>query len=421
MTNYKLFDAIQSIKNIVEAESFLESSRTTKTAFTRYRKMSFRDIIYFIIGAKKKCVQHELNKYLALKGVVNMSRQAFAQAREKIKPEAIRDINDGLVADFEQKSQAILTLKGHRVFAVDGSHIDLPENEHLRKEFGSTTGSGDSSHCKARAMVVYDILNRLCIYGELIPLSTGERTEMNKISEFFSHLPAYERCIFILDRGFPSFNLMQRLESNNQLYLMRASKSFCKEVVSTQALDEKVEIKRHGVKLTVRVVKYPLSSGITEILVTNLSNEFTYDEIVKLYAKRWLIETNYHYLKNSQLLECFTGESKAAVLQDFYAGILMLNIAAIAYTEQVISLSNDAEISPKKYQYAPNTTQLICDIKTDFVKMLSAKTRHARVFKQFVLLVNLKRFSYAIVSGRSKPRADPKRHSTLKAHPKSPL
>ena len=126
-------------------------------------------------------------------------------------------------------------------------------------------------------------------------------------------------------------------------------------------------------------------------------------------------------MKNVELLECFTGESVAAVLQDFYAGVLMLNIAAIAYREQADVLAGEDITNPKKYSYKPNNKQLICDIKTDFVKMLSAKSRLSKVFKQLLLLIKIKRFSYAEVPGRSRPRKDPKRHSTLKSHPKSPL
>ncbi len=350
-----------------------------------------------------------------------ISRQAFAQARENIKPEAIREVNEVLVADMESKDSSITSLKGHRVFAVDGSLIDLPDNEQLREAFGCTTGSNGSSHCKARAMVVYDVLNRICIYGELIPFSKGERAQMREISEYFANLPVYKNCIFLLDRGYPSMELLQQLQSNDQYFLVRVANNFHKKTLNTSSPDQMVALKRNGANLSVRVLKYTLSSGITETLVTNLSNKFTYDEIVKLYAKRWAVETTYHFLKSATLIESFTGESSTAVLQDFYAGLVMLNFAAIIYKEQKAKLDESTEDFPTKYEYAPNTTRLICDIKTDFVKMLAAKTKAARVFKQFVLLIYIKRFSYAIVPGRSRSRTRLKARSTLKTHTKSPL
>ena len=421
MHKYKLFIALQMIKDIVEAKEFLFLSRTVDTAFTRLRKMSFRDMIYFIIGAKRRCVQHELDEFFRQKGTDSMSRQAFAKGRENIKPEAIRYINEGIIADFEIHDEAIVTLHNHRVFAVDGSFIDLPENDKMRQKFGYTKGSADSSHCKARSMVAFDLFNNICVYGELLSLEFAETTYMHEISDYISNIDSYKNCIFVLDRAYPSLKLFKKLESNNQFYLMRAAASFYKEIVDAPAADQVVTVRKRGEQAKVRVVKLELSSGITEILVTNLPEEFTREELILLYAKRWGIETNYHYMKNVELLECFTGESVTAVLQDFYAGILMLNIAAIAYREQADQLACEANKNPKKYKYKPNNKQIICDIKTNFVKMLSAKSGCARVFKQFFLFIKIKRFAYAEVSGRSRPRKDPKRHSTLKSHPKSPL
>jgi len=421
MHKFRLYDAVKYLRTTVESGWFLLAARKTITAFTRLRKMSFCDIVYFIIGAKRRCVQNELDNFFKQKGTESMSRQAFARAREKVRPEAIREINDGLVANFEKYDGAIQTVHGHRVFAVDGSWIDLPENEKLRDEFGFTTGSNNSSHCKGRAMIAIDLLNHICPYGELFNLSIGETTKMHDVSDYFTGIEGYRNCIFVLDRAYPSLKLFNRIEGNSQFYLMRAANSFYKEIVNTTDPDQIVTIKRRQEQATVRVIKFPLSSGIVEILVTNLPQNFTYEELVWLYAKRWAVETKYHYLKNVKLLECFTGESVTAIMQDFYASIFMLNAAAIAYREQSDILAKDSIENPKKHNYKPNSKQIICDIKTDLIKMLSAKNVFSKVYKQFFLLRKIKRFSFADIPNRSRPRKDPKRHSTLKSHPKSPL
>jgi len=421
MRKYKLFDFIQSLKTIIENDSFLLFARKTPTAFTRLRKMPFCDIVYFIISSKRRCVQHELDEFFKQKGTESMSRQAFAKSRENIKPEAIRAINEGLLGNFEKHDPQIQTLHNHRVFAVDGSLIDLPENEKLRETFGFTKGSNNTSHCKARAMLGYDLLNQVYAYGELMSLSSSETTQMHSISDYFATIETYKNCIFVLDRAYPSVKLFNKLEQNSQFYLMRATKSFFNEAVKSGATDQMITMKRRGLHATVRVIKFVLSSGITEFLVTNLPQTFTYDELVSLYAKRWGVETSYHYLKNVLLLECFTGESVTAVLQDFYAAVLMLNIAAVAYREQADKLKKDYVKNPKKYDYKPNNKQIICDIKTGFTKMLAAKNGFSKVFKQLFLLRKIKRFSYAEVSDRQRPRNDPARHSTLKTHPKMPL
>ena len=267
MSKYSLFAAVQALKNIVESEIFLSISRTTETAFTRLRKMSFCNIIYFIISSKRRCVQHELDEFFKQKGSGSMSRQAFAQAREKVKPEAIKAINEGLITDFEKHDPSIETIHDHRVFAVDGSLVDLPENEILRETFGYTTGTNNTSHCKARAMIGTDLLNRICVYGEMTGLSTSETTQMHNISDYFAGIQTYDNCIFVLDRAYPSLKLFKKMESNNQFYLMRAAMSFYKEIVNAPKSDQIVTIKRKKEQADVRVIKFPLSSGITEILL----------------------------------------------------------------------------------------------------------------------------------------------------------
>jgi len=419
MPRYSLFEAFNNIRIKTESHDFLENSRTKQTAFTRLRKLSFCDMIYFMLSIKRRCVQHELDNFANQKGLKNVSRQAFSKQREFIKPEAIRDINDGLVADFENIDGYIKTLHNHRVFAVDGSVIDLPESTDLRQHFGFSSGTADTTHAKARAMVVYDLLNGICPYGELISFFTSETTYMHTISDSFSGFEKYKQCIFVMDRGYPSFNLFKRIGLNNQYYLARVTSSFYKDIVNAKDDDQIVTIKKKKENLDLRVLKTKLPSGNTEILVTNLPEIFTYTELINLYRQRWGIETNYHYLKNVELLECFTGESIRAVLQDFYTCIVTLNLATIAYREQEDKLIKNKK--EKKHNYKPNKKQIICDIKTDFIKLLMSKSKFSKVYKQLFLLHRIKKYAYADIPDRSRPRKDPKRHSTLKAHPKSPL
>ena len=92
---------MQAFKDHIESEAFLDLARKTQTAFTRLRKMPFCDMIYFITGSKRRCVQHELDEYFKQKGTESMSRQAFAKSRENVRPEAIKYLNESIIADFE--------------------------------------------------------------------------------------------------------------------------------------------------------------------------------------------------------------------------------------------------------------------------------------------------------------------------------
>ena len=112
------------------------------------------------------------------------------------------------------------------------------------------------------------------------------------------------------DRAYPSLKLFKKLEQNSQFYLMKVAMSFYKEIVNAPNLDQIVTIKRKYECADVQVVKFVLS------------------------------------------VECFTGKSVTAVMQDFYASIFMLNFAAIAHREQTYKLESDHTKNPKKKEGA---------------------------------------------------------------------
>ena len=59
--------------------------------------------------------------------------------------------------------------------------------------------------------------------------------------------------------------------------------------------------------------------------MTNLPmKEYTADEIVQLYYRRWEIEKKYHTLKNKLKFESVTGKASVYVFQDFLSQILSI-------------------------------------------------------------------------------------------------
>ena len=68
-------------------------------------------------------------------------------------------------------------------------------------------------------------------------------------------------------------------------------------------------------KIEVRILKYILKTGDEEYLITNLK-ELSYEEIFKIYGKRWNIETLYNSLKNKLQIEKFTSSKEEIIKQD---------------------------------------------------------------------------------------------------------
>ena len=417
---FSFFTFCQTINNTIQSQEFLEKARKVKTAFTRIRDMPFYDMINFMISSAKKSLQHELEIYFENKRSKGVSRQAFSKARENIKPEVFRNLNDLVVDKFEKEDGAIETYKGYRLFSVDGTIIDLPNNENLKARFGFSSNGTDKFYCKALGMTAFDLLNKLTIFAELYRYDDSEKRRILDIVDGFNEIEYYKKSIWILDRGYPSFELFGKIDNNKQNYIIRVSSQSLKEINEAESEDQTVIITRNNKTIKVRVVKIVFEDGLTEKLVTNLSNDFTIQELKELYAKRWNIETNYNYLKNKEMLECFTGATTTAILQDFYIGILLLNASAIAYREQEDIIRKNQKI--EKYTYNPNRTILISDIKKNWLAFLLAKSPLNRVYKRLYLYSRIKQYAYAVVPDKiHPPRLMTSNHTRRKTHLKLPM
>ena len=87
----------------------------------------------------------------------------------------------------------------------------------------------------------------------------------------------------------------------------------------------------------IRVILITLDSGELEILIASLldDQEFPYEVFLGLYNLRWGSEEHNKHLKSVAQLENFTGKTKIAVEQDFYATIFTCNVANMLAQEGI--------------------------------------------------------------------------------------
>ena len=91
---------------------------------------------------------------------------------------------------------------------------------------------------------------------------------------------------------------------------MRVSTAFLNVVINVKNADQIIETKYNDKIIKMRVLKFQLDSGITEILITNIFDEsFDVADFKVLYFKRWNIEVKYNELKNRLQVENFSGET----------------------------------------------------------------------------------------------------------------
>ena len=357
--------------------------------------MSFAAIMTLCLNFLRKSLQIEIDRYMELTDPEiekPMSKQAFSKARHKISYKAFEEL-------FEMTGQTIIEAdafgrcKGYRIFAVDGTELQLPKTEEILQNFPQRKGCF-TSH--ARASTLCDVITGFVIHAGISTIETGERDLAMEHLEYFK---AYKQAkdIVIFDRGYPSRAMIKYLDDNGFKYLIRMQRSFNAEIDNTNKNDFYVTIQQRKV----RVIKLVLKTGEIETLITNLGRKaFKTAEFQALYHLRWGIETKYNSIKNKLDIENFSGKTIVTVLQDFYATLFLANISASIKAEADEEIKEDNAQKELKYEYMTNENILIGKLKDKLIMILLNDNAEQRGMLLDKLIAQISRYRTAIVPDR---------------------
>lgn len=372
----KLGEKIISLsKNKIETNDLKSLGRISQTDFVRERKMGFIRLMYYIISKKGYSMNMEINNFYNKINIEELiSKQALLEQRLKLNPEVFNVLNtDCLKCIYQEYPDEVKTYKGYLLKAIDGSDLELPNTEMARSYYGNVkTNSPDEYKKLARASISasYDVLNKYIIEGFLLPFRTSEHKSALEHLKNDQKITKGYKSIYIMDRGYISLEAMIYCIKNNIKFLIRLDKTaYIQERKTIKENDEYVELEHNKNRLRkvhfqteeifeyakntkstkVRIVTYQLKTGEIEQLITNLDmNEFTYEDIVELYAKRWGIETLYYSLKWKLKIEKFTSSFKTIIEQDFFSSIFVYNL--------IRTMIAEAEEKIEKYKYKHEMT-----------------------------------------------------------------
>ena len=365
-------------KSIVKSTEFMLKFRRTPKDFIRNRKLSFSMNILLILSALKHSIQTGIDQFLIDTDAVfdTYSKQAFSKGRQRILPEAFLELHKKSVEFFYNEAD-YETYSGHRVLAVDGSKINLPYNRELLDIYGSQKST--NGLIQSLVSCLTDVMNNVIIDGIMAPFDSSER-ELAKQNITNSVNMLTDNDIILFDRGYPSSELMQFLDKNGSKYIMRCDATFLGRILKTHIENDFVtthKFVKSGITLTFRVVRFPISDGTTEILVTNILDEFDIADFKQLYNLRWGIEKTYNCIKNKFELESFSGTKPICILQDFYANLMLYNALAMVMYENNKELAKKGD-TETKYIYKTNENQAVNKIRENLIKAVVTENEFER-------------------------------------------
>ena len=372
---------IRKLKKTVQSDNFIARHRKSSKEFTRTRQLPFHTLIFFLLNLVKGSLQEELDHFFKIINDTDLpervvTKSAFTLARKKLQYSALQTLNQEAV-DFFYTQPAVRLWRGMRLLCIDGSTVRLPTSQAITEYFGTFFINGNSC-AMARISQLYDPLNQITIDGVIAPKSEGERALAVQHCEHIT-----KNDLILMDRGYHAFWLFALMLSKEANFCCRVPLTVWTAVKNFHASgkpEQRITIEPSVVSLmqceklgissspiTLRLIRVTLENGGPEILMTSLLNETLYpQEIFKcLYHQRWGVEESYKTIKCRVQLENFTGLSVLAIYQDFYAKLLITNLAAIMswQAQRVV----DGKSEHKKYRYKVNLSQTIARLKDSLV------------------------------------------------------
>lgn len=399
----KVYDKILS-------EEFKEGAKMREEDFTRNRKVNFPETILFILSGTKKSLQSAVYTFFKEMKIQeeSYSKQAFSKGRQRIKPEAFRELFDTVTTEFYENA-AIKKYRGFRVLAIDGTKYNLPNTPELTEKYGIQKST---NQVQALGSCLYDVLNGMLLDVQLFPYNANERILAALHIDSLTDM-AHDKELLLMDRGYPSADLLKKIADNGLHFVARCDFSFIK-AMSVTGDDCTLEHKfLKGICSKLRVVRFRLKNGADEILVTNIFDEdFKIEDFKAIYHLRWGIEEKYDDLKNKLQIENFSGTTAIAVLQDFYATMFLSNLASAMvcdYADEIDKKYNTREL---KYKYKANISMTISLLKADLIELLTVESDRKRTKLLNQLYARLMDCVVPIRDDRSYPHN--KKHLSLK-------
>lgn len=405
MGKKRFLGAVEVTRKLLNDVIFMCESRMKPTYFTRSGgKLSFKSVILFNLFFVKKSIQLELEEFFEMLNLSDegLTKQAYSEARQKISPSAFITLSKAVIQWFYDQND-YKTFDGYRLCAIDGSVFEIHNTEQLRDHFGYTQNK-TIKYARARVSCIYDIENDLVLTSKIASYKTSERDLAKDTIEDLKEL-GLKNDLILFDRGYPSRDFIAYIEKNDIKYVMRVPMSSMRELKETTQSDQIITFSVDGETLTARVLKFELSSGEEEVLVTNLMNEnLGIYEFKKLYFKRWGIEEEYGVMKSKLQIENFTGSTPIAVEQDFYASIYLTNMVALLESEVTERIQKNDEGKDLKHEYKANTNLVVGKLKNSLVLLLLERNPRKRQRRFKRLMTSLEKKKTPIRPGRSYKR-----------------
>lgn len=384
MTHTKIKNILNSAIDSVSS-SVSSYVRSPGKDFSRNRKLPADKLIGFLIAEGSSTTKNELLDFFGMNGQTPSS-SAFFQQREKLKPEALKEVFDNFTAAVSTCSDSHT---GYRLIAADGSTASFFSCDKYSSpgEYFISPGNSIKGAYSIHINAFQDLDSHL--YTDAILQPVHHKDEFRAFCTIVDRHPVKSdsKNIYIGDRGYCSYNNMAHVIENEQYFLFRtkdidkkglvgnfdfpnedtfdvtvnvslvrshSSKIDCgnayRRFIDAAASFDYLEYGSEGTyPISFRVVRVKLSDDSYECLVTNLPvDEFPPKRLKELYYARWNIESSFRKLKYTIGLSNFHTYKPELIMQEIWARLIAYNLTEAMINSTVIKKAK------RKHSYKVN-------------------------------------------------------------------
>ena len=315
----------------------------------RLRKLPARVVVYLLLAAAlfEECgylavwarLTAALSPYLPLPKVTATGLW-HARARLGVRP--LRALFDLLAGPAAAIGTAGARWAGLLVVAIDGTHLDVPDDPATRARLGKGSNQYTAASGYPQILLVALVAcgTRAIIDAVFGPRSGGEIAHGQRLARSLR-----TGMIVLLDRGFSGNDFLSVVAGTGAAFLARLSASRKPPVL--RRLPDGSFVSRIGT-LQVRVIECQITiatvagrhTGTYRLATTLLdSRRHPAFELVKLYHQRWEVESAYFAIKKTMLgRRVLRARTLPGIAQEIYALLAVYQLIRIAIADATMAI-----------------------------------------------------------------------------------
>jgi hypothetical protein len=318
-------------------------------AMVLYANVAYEEVLRLVIEGLRQVLGDEaLAKATVTKG-------AISQARTQVGAAPLRQLYEEQVRPQGPPGMPRVWYGGLRVMALDGSTLNMPDEQANAAHFGYPGASrGSSAFPQLRFVALAECGTHTLCYANQGPCRSGERALAEPVID-----RADASMLVTADRNFYSYAFWQRSCATGAKLLFRVKSSLrlpCEQELAdgsylTTLYPSDKDRRRHTNGVRVRVIEYVLE-GLADAepsyrLITNWLDPAAAPalELAALYHRRWTIEQTFDEFKVHLAERAVVLRSKRPELveQEFYALLLAHAAVRRLMTEAAATSAQAAE------------------------------------------------------------------------------